>query len=121
MPLKESKEFAKTAEGLETLADGIGIHTTEVDFPVTLKEQDIRTQRLSLEKIRGEYEKAQSLADQKSKDYETQLKTASTKIAAAQRILQGYHGLRSQLLKDYGFQPPKPSGRKGKRVTDISN
>jgi hypothetical protein len=116
MPIKESKEFAKIAEGLETLADGIGIHSTEVDFPTTLKELDVRDQRQGLEKIRGDYEKAQSLADQKHQDYDVLFKNATSKLASAQRMLQGFHGLRSQTLKDYGFQPPKPGGKTGPRT-----
>ncbi|MFH0867495.1 MAG: hypothetical protein V1904_14985 [Bacteroidota bacterium] len=115
MPTNESKEYAKTAEGLEALADGVHIHNAEPNFPLTLNEQDIRTQKQNLENIREAYEKAQSKADQLHKDYEAQLKKGEEKIAAAQRTLQGFHGLRSQVLKDYGFQPPKPGGRKGKR------
>lgn len=115
MPTNESKEYAKAAEGLETLADGVHIHYTETDFPLTLNEQDIRLQKNELENIREAYEKAQALADQKHKEYEAQLKAAKEKIAASQRILQGHYGLRSQKLKDFGFQPPKPGGRKGPR------
>ena len=116
MPLKESKEFTSVAEGLEALADGIKIHSGETDFPATLKEMVIRNQKQSLEDIRGTYEKAQSLANQKHKDYDAQLKNAVTKLAAAQRLMQGFYGLRSQVLKDFGLQPPKPSGKKGKRT-----
>jgi uncharacterized protein with von Willebrand factor type A (vWA) domain len=116
MPLKESKEYAKVAEELENLADGIEIHYAETDFPTALKEQDVRNEKKSLEDDRAAYEKAQALADKKYEVYEAQLKEAKAKLASAQRTLQGFHGLRSQTLKDYGFQPPKPSGKKGKRV-----
>jgi chaperonin cofactor prefoldin len=116
MPIKECKEYAKTAEELETLADGIGIHYTETDFPAALKEQDVRSLKKSLEDDREVYEKAQAHADKKHEVYEARLKVCKVKIADAQRTLQGFHGLRSQILKDYGFQPPKMSGKKGKRT-----
>jgi hypothetical protein len=115
MPLKDSKEFAGTAEALETLADGVQIHNGETDFPSKVKESEIRDQKLLLEKDREAFEKAQAKADQFGEVYKATLKASKTMIADDQRALQSFHGLRSEKLKDYGFQPPKPGGRRGPR------
>jgi len=114
MPLKESKEFTKIAEALNTLADGVKAHCKETDFPSVLKETEIRKEQTVLEDSREAYEKAQIIADKKSAEYNALLKAGETKLATAQRLLQGFYGLRSITLKDFGFQPPKPGGRKGK-------
>jgi hypothetical protein len=58
------------------------------------------------------YEKAQSQADQAYAAYATQVKAVKDKLASAQRLLQGTYGLRSEVLKDFGFRPPKPSRQK---------
>ena len=115
MPIKESKIFTSVAEGLNTLADGVKIHSSESGFPSTLKEVELRKQQQYLEDLRNGYEKAQALADKKSAEYNALLKTAETTLASAQRSLQGYYGLKSITLKDFGFQPPKTGGKKGHR------
>jgi hypothetical protein len=116
MPIKESKEFEKTAEELGTLSDGIHIHAGEAKFPASLDETDVKNRKSMLETARKDYEKAQTVADEKHKEFETLLKTEKAFVAGAQRILQGYYELRSQYLKDFGFQPPKPGGKKGPRL-----
>jgi hypothetical protein len=116
MPIKESKEYEKTAEELGTIGDGIHIHAGEDKFPPSLDETDVRNRKSMLETARKNYEKAQADADQKHKDFEAVLKTEKAFVSGAQRILQGYYALRSQYLKDFGFQPPKISGKKGPRL-----
>jgi uncharacterized phage infection (PIP) family protein YhgE len=116
MPVKESKEFSVLSQQLEAVADGIKLHSKEQNFPDVLKEQEIRDLKKKLEDSREAYEKTQAEADQKHNTYEGILKQAQNKVSGAQRILQGFHGLRSELLKDYGFTPPKPGGKKGKRT-----
>jgi hypothetical protein len=113
MPLKASKQFSETAEALETLADGVKIHSGETNFPATLVEADIREEKGDLETLREDYEKAQAAADKKYGVYKKKFDSCNTNISSAQRTLQGFYGLRSQTLKDFGFQPPKPGGKKG--------
>ena len=116
MPLKDSKEFAKTAEALETLADGVKIHSGETDFPAKVKESVIRDQKELLEKDRETYEKSQAKADQDGEVYKATLKASKTMIADDQRAMQAFYGLRDQKLKDFGFRPPKPGGKRGPRT-----
>ena len=115
MPVEGSKEYALSSSALENLADGIKKHAKDTDFPPHLSEKTIRDQRSELEGVRETYETAQAEADQAYKAYAKFLKKSDDAVSAAQRTLQGYHGLRSELLKDYGFSPPKPGGRKGPR------
>jgi len=116
MPLKDSKEFAENAEALETLADGVKIHSGETDFPAKVKETVIRDQKTKLENDRETFEKSQAKADQDGEVYKATLKASKTMIADDQRALQSFYGLRSQTLKDFGFQPPKPGGKRGPRT-----
>lgn len=116
MPIKESKIYEKVAGELGTLADGIHIHAAEPKFPPSLEEQDVRDQKKELEDARKAFEKAQSTADQRHKEFEDVLKAKKEFIASAQRTIQGHYSLHSQLQKDFGFTPPKPSGKKGKRT-----
>lgn len=69
-----------------------------------------------LEDQREAYEGFQTSADKAYKEYDKLYKQAVALIGDAQRTLRGYHGLRSDDLKDYGFTPPKPGGRRGPRV-----
>jgi ABC-type Fe3+-citrate transport system substrate-binding protein len=116
MPIKESKLYAKTAEELDNVASGIVLHSSEPNFPTILNEQQIRADKKNLEDSRQDYEKTQAPADAKHKIYEDALKNATTKLANAQRFLIAYYGIHSQVLKDFGFQPSKTGGKKGKRT-----
>lgn len=115
MPIEGSAQYNATSGALEKLADGIKKHAAEDKFPASLNEKATRDQRTHLEDVRGVYEKLQAEADQGYKEYLKFLKKSNETVSAAQRMLQGFHGLRSELLKDYGFTPPKPGGRKGPR------
>lgn len=115
MPVEGSKEYALSSSALENLADGIKKHAKDDKFPAFLSEKGIREQRTSLEDVRETYEKSQAEADQAYDVYSKFRKKCDGTVASAQRTLQGYHGLRSELLKDYGYSPPKPGGRKGPR------
>ncbi len=97
------------------MADGIKKHAAEEKFPASLVEKEVRDARTDLEETRGVYEKLQAEADQAYKTYIKLLAKDDALVAAAQRMLQGFYGLRSVLLKDFGFTPPKPGGRKGTR------
>ncbi len=115
MPIIGSAEYNATSGALEKLADGIKKHAAEAKFPASLVEEEVRDVRTDLEDTRETYEKAQAEADQAYKTYSKLLTKDNALVAAAQRMLQGFYGLRSELLKDFGFTPPKPGGRKGPR------
>jgi len=116
MPLKDNKEFSETAEGLESLADGIKKHSGEPNFPPTLVEAATREKKVALEDKRETFEKSDAKANQDHVVYKDELTGAKEYRASAQRALQAFYGLRSQTLKDFGFQPPKPGGKKGPRT-----
>jgi len=106
------KQYAATSEKLERLADGVKQHAGDANFPVNLKEADVRTHRQTLEDLRETYEKLDKQAQKAYEDYASYFKEANAELSKWASLLYGSYGKKDKTLGDFGLIPWKSGGKR---------
>lgn len=106
------RSYSDFIVALENLADGIKTHFADTEFPVTLKEDQIRQLRTQLEDSRAIYEASINAARIKHDEYESIFSEAINIAAKSASMLYGFYGKKNQILADFGLLPHKTRSRK---------
>ena len=107
MPIKLNRTHSYLTSKLDNLAEGIIKHSSEPNFPVNVKEEDIRAMRSELDTLRILYKEFNTETRIKYREYMDRFEAFDKKHAQIASLIYAFFGKKNQVLADFGLKPHK--------------
>ncbi|MBL8151212.1 MAG: hypothetical protein JNN15_14910 [Blastocatellia bacterium] len=100
-----SREYDALVQRLERMADGIGRHKEEKNFPAHLNEEEVRSKRASLEAARAKYESFFQEASKAYDEYKEVFDDCNKELSKCDDTIRGFYGRTNPVVPDFGTKP----------------
>ncbi|MCI0513692.1 hypothetical protein L0128_10805 [candidate division KSB1 bacterium] len=109
MSMLNLKRFSELIAKLERLADGVGLHQKEANFPAVLSETEFRQGKTELEDKRQQYDELINRARQAYDSYYAAYEKWSMIVRNSNTMIYGLYGKKNQVVADFGLAPHRPT------------